>query len=195
MTARSERTIWACAEPADAETPGWKSTWTSVMGSAIARTHAPGLALARRSDRTATDGDYSRPDADAPPLAAHGHDAWSLRWVRPGVAGQRSRRAPARPGRLREDDPRHLRRRLRPARLRPDGRGGDDQVRLPVHDRGALGPPPAPLPARDALQDARSGDGSGRARAAGALRRPDLQHRRPHRAVPAGGAAADHLHP
>ena len=25
-TARSERTIWACAEPTDAEKPGWKST-------------------------------------------------------------------------------------------------------------------------------------------------------------------------
>src|SRR3954449_8856509 len=101
--------MWACEEPTDAENPGWKSTWTRVIGRAIARTHAPGEA--RRSDRTATDGDYSRPDADAPPLAAHGHGARSLRRVRPGVAGQRFRRAPTRSRSLRSDDVGDLRRR------------------------------------------------------------------------------------
>src|SRR4051812_39457267 len=140
----------ACVDPAVTVKPGWKSTCTSTTGRAIARTHAPGEA--RRSDRTATDGDYSRPDADAPPLAALGHGARSLRRIRPRVARKRPGRPPARPDPLRAADAGDLRGGLPPAGLRPDRRGGDDQVRLPLHDRGALGPPAPPVPAGDALQ-------------------------------------------
>src|SRR6476661_2517387 len=130
-TARSESTIWACVDPAVTVQPGWKSTCTSTIGRATARTHAP--REARRSDRTATDGDYSgRPDADAPPVAALGHRARSLRKRRARVSGGNCGRGATGPARVRALHACGVCRGPLPAPLRPGRRGGDDQVRLPL---------------------------------------------------------------
>ena len=65
---------------------------------------------------------------------------------------------------------------LLPGAARPHRRGGDDQVRLPLHDGRAVGPAAHALPAVDGAEDARRGDRLDRAADHRAVRRLALQH-------------------
>src|SRR5581483_5779120 len=73
--------------------------------------------------------------------------------------------------------------------------GGDDQVRLPLHDDRELGPAQAPVPALDGAEERRRRVRLGRAADRRAVRRRALQRPRPARPVPARRAPADLLHP
>ena len=78
--------------------------------------------------------------SNAPPVAALRHGARnSTEASHSGSWRASSRPVELGPARLRALHARDLRRRLPPDPARPDRRGGDDQVRLPLHDRAGGG--------------------------------------------------------
>ena len=183
--------------------PGWKSMWTSTIGKARASTQAPADARGKATPRSppkdvraATGGHYSgRPDADAPSVAALRYGARPLRKRCTRVPGKHRGSAPARPGRVRPLHAGDLRRRLLPGPARPDRGGGDDQVRLPLHDHRPLGAAPAALPPRDGPEDARRPARGDRAGDPCAVRGHAVQRERVAHPVPARRAAAAVVHP
>src|SRR6185503_12238748 len=194
-------------DPTVTVNPGWKRTCKNRIGKAAASTSVPGeesesrtaVARARWEDPpsvlTATGGHYSGgPNADAPPVAALGHGDRPVRECRPRASRRPCGGARAPPRSLRPVLPRRLRRRVLPGAPRPHRRGGDDQVRLPLHDDRAVGQAAPPLPPVDAAEDRRRGARLARPARARAVRRPALQRRRPHRAVPGRRSPADLVH-
>ena len=121
--------------------------WTSRIGKASASTQAPADARGKATPR-------SPPKTSGPPPAATIVDArmhTRLLWRRSATAlglygsvalGFLASIVAARrlgPDRVRPLHARDLRRRLLPGPARPDRRGGDDQVRLPLHDHRRAG--------------------------------------------------------